>query len=67
MSSEPKSEVNSFAYVAVGVAAIGCLLSGYDTGVISGAILFIKAQFLLSSTMEETLALDGRCSRHLLR
>jgi len=53
MSSEPQSEVNSFAYVAVGVAAIGCLLFGYDTGVIFGAIPFIKAQFLLSSTMEE--------------
>jgi len=51
--SEPKSEVNSFVYIAVAVAAIGGLLFGYDTGVISGAILFIKAQFLLSSAMEE--------------
>jgi sugar porter (SP) family MFS transporter len=45
--------VKGFVYYAVGVAALGGLLFGYDTGVISGAILFIKAQFSLSSTMEE--------------
>jgi len=45
--------VNGFVYIAVGVAAIGGLLFGYDTGVISGAILFIKNQFSLSITMEE--------------
>ncbi len=45
--------MNSFVYFAVGVAALGGLLFGYDTGVISGAILFIKEQFSLSSTMEE--------------
>jgi MFS transporter, SP family, galactose:H+ symporter len=39
--------------VAVGVAAIGGLLFGNDTGVISGAIIFIKKQFSLSATMEE--------------
>jgi SP family galactose:H+ symporter-like MFS transporter len=47
------SEINGFVYFAVGVAALGGLLFGYDTGVISGAILFIKAQFSLSETMEE--------------
>ena len=44
-----------FVYVAVGVAAIGGLLFGYDTGVISGAILFVKNQFSLSATMEEVV------------
>ena len=46
-------EVKRFVYVAVGVAALGGLLFGYDTGVISGAILFITDQFSLSTTMEE--------------
>ncbi len=53
MKNKAKSEVNGFVYVAVGVAAIGGLLFGYDTGVISGAILFVKTQFSLSSAMEE--------------
>jgi sugar porter (SP) family MFS transporter len=48
-----KADVKNFVYIAVGVAALGGLLFGYDTGVISGAILFIKTQFSLSSAMEE--------------
>jgi len=53
MGNKAKSEVNGFVYFAVAVAALGGLLFGYDTGVISGAILFIKNQFSLSATMEE--------------
>jgi SP family galactose:H+ symporter-like MFS transporter len=53
VTQKAKSEINGFVYVAVGVAAIGGLLFGYDTGVVSGAILFVKTQFSLSSTMEE--------------
>src|SRR5665213_2340558 len=53
MKNKAKSEVKPFVYLAVGIAAVGGLLFGYDTGVISGAILFIKKQFSLSSTMEE--------------
>ena len=53
MKNRAKSDVKPFVYVAVGVAAIGGLLFGYDTGVVSGAILFVKTQFFLSSAMEE--------------
>src|SRR5664280_203907 len=53
MKNKAKSQVNGFVYFAVGVDALGGLLFGYDTGVISGAILFIKKQFALSATMEE--------------
>jgi hypothetical protein len=51
--NKSKSEVKGSVYVAVGVAAIGGLLFGYDTGVISGAIIFIKTQFSLSAYIEE--------------
>jgi len=55
MTDKSASEVRGLVYVAVGVAAIGGLLFGYDTGVISGAILFIKQQFSLSAAMEEVV------------
>lgn len=50
-----KKGLKGFVYIAVGVAAIGGLLFGYDTGVISGTILFIQKQYGLSSTMEEVV------------
>ncbi len=40
-------------YLATAVSALGGLLFGYDIGVISGAILFIKRDFALSPGMEE--------------
>ncbi len=40
----------------VGVAALGGLLFGYDTGVISGALLFLRDVFHLSTTMQGIVA-----------
>jgi SP family galactose:H+ symporter-like MFS transporter len=42
-----------FVYVAAGFAALGGLLFGYDTGVISGAVIFIKKDFGLSTFPQE--------------
>jgi MFS transporter, SP family, galactose:H+ symporter len=39
-------------YSIAGVAALGGLLFGYDTGVISGALLFIRGEMHLSATMQ---------------
>ncbi len=49
-ASQPPA--GKFVYVAAIFAALGGLLFGYDTGVISGAILFVKDQFTLSSGTE---------------
>ena len=42
-----------FVYLAAAISALGGMLFGYDIGVISGAILFIKKDFSLSPGMEE--------------
>ncbi|MGZ7107347.1 MAG: sugar porter family MFS transporter [Methanobacterium sp.] len=44
---------NRFVIVAAVITAIGGLLFGYDTGVISGAILFIREAFALTTTSQE--------------
>lgn len=44
-----------FIYLTAFVAALAGLLFGYDTGVISGAILFIKDQFHLTSGAEQAV------------
>ncbi|WP_449461714.1 sugar porter family MFS transporter [Tardisphaera miroshnichenkoae] len=45
-------EGKNFVYLAALTTSIGSLLFGYDTGVISGAILFVKKQFMLNSATE---------------
>jgi SP family galactose:H+ symporter-like MFS transporter len=45
----PSNRSGRFVYVAAAISALGGLLFGYDTGVISGAILFIREDFALSS------------------
>jgi MFS transporter, SP family, galactose:H+ symporter len=44
---------NRFIIIVAVITSIGGLLFGYDTGVISGAILFIREAFVLSSTAQE--------------
>jgi SP family galactose:H+ symporter-like MFS transporter len=44
-----QSSGGSFVYLAAAFAAIGGMLFGYDTGVISGAELFLKNDFVLST------------------
>ncbi len=42
-----------YLILAVSLAAIGGLLFGHDTGVISGALLYLKKQFNLGSALQE--------------
>lgn len=42
-----------FVTMVSGISALAGLLFGYDTGVISGAILFVRKDFLLSTFQEE--------------
>ncbi len=44
-----------FVYIAALFAALGGLLFGYDTGVISGALIFIKRDFGLTTAAEEVV------------
>lgn len=50
--SSSRANIRATIPIAI-VAAVAGLLFGYDTGVISGAILFLKTDFHLSATGEE--------------
>ena len=51
----PQLNESRFVYVAAAFAALGGLLFGYDTGVISGAELFFKNDFTLSTFALEVI------------
>ena len=50
-----EKQVNFFVCLTAATAALAGLLFGFDTGVISGAILFIKGEFALTPFTEELL------------
>jgi len=52
-SLHPQAGSGRFVYLAAGFAALGGLLFGYDTGVISGAVIFVKKEFGLSTFPQE--------------
>jgi MFS family permease len=51
--SDARLHGTKFVYIAALFAALGGLLFGYDTGVISGALIFIKSEFGLMTAAEE--------------
>ncbi|MGA2584958.1 MAG: MFS transporter, partial [Tepidisphaeraceae bacterium] len=53
LKNSTKTDTKLFVYLATAVAALGGMLFGYDIGVISGAILFVKKDFSLSPGLEE--------------
>jgi sugar porter (SP) family MFS transporter len=58
-----------FVYVVALIGALGGMLFGYDTGAISGAILYLKQQFALSSMLQEvvtSIALAGAAAGAIL-
>jgi hypothetical protein len=52
-SAVVQASSTSFVILAAIFAAVGGLLFGYDTAAISGAVIFIKQQFSLSTFPEE--------------
>lgn len=50
-----KVNVGRFVTVVSWISALAGLLFGYDTGVISGAILFVRSDFSLSDFQEEVV------------
>ena len=53
MKKTATADGKRLVYLAAAISALGGMLFGYDIGVISGAILFIKKDFSLSAGTEE--------------
>ncbi len=46
---------NRFVYISAAIAALGGLLFGFDTGIISGALLFIREDLTLSPFLQSAV------------
>jgi len=49
------AKLNSNLYIVAVIAAITGLLFGFDTGIISGALLFIEKEFVISTELKELI------------
>ena len=54
-NATPAEKVRRHVAISAGVTALGGLLFGYDTGVVSGALLFVKKDFGGLSSFQEEL------------
>jgi SP family galactose:H+ symporter-like MFS transporter len=52
---QPQQKSSSLIYIVSAIAALAGLLFGFDTGIISGALLFIQKDFILSTEMKELI------------
>jgi len=50
-----QSKLNGAVFMVSVIAALAGLLFGFDTGIISGALLFIQKQFVLTTGMKEII------------
>src|ERR1700728_4486036 len=54
-NAPPAEKVRRHVAISAGVTALGGLLFGYDTGVVSGALLFVKKDFGGLSNFQQEL------------
>jgi sugar porter (SP) family MFS transporter len=52
---QPHNKSNLYIYGVSAIAAVAGLLFGFDTGIISGALLFIQQDFVISTAMKELI------------
>lgn len=77
--NDPKKKINKYAAACAVVGSMISIIFGYDTGVMSGAMIFIKEEFVVKESHIEVLAgvlnlcallgslLAGRTSDHIGR